>query len=180
MISTPEGVFLFWYNVISMESASRNKIKRTSFWGLALNYFKPSIYISHFSKVEPVLLKKQGIKVFICDLDNTLVPHYNKFPNKEVIDFITSVQDEGIKFILVSNNTNKRVKFFSEKTNVDGFYGNAKKPFPGVIKKIIKDNNVKNSEVIIMGDMLITDILVANFAKIESILVQPIIGDSAG
>jgi predicted HAD superfamily phosphohydrolase YqeG len=28
--------------------------------------------------------------------------------------------------------------------------------------------------------MLITDILVANFAKIESILVQPIIGDSAG
>ncbi len=159
---------------------NKKHINKNSIWNLGLNYFKPSIYISHFSKIEPSILSKQGIKIFICDLDNTLVPHYNKFPNKEVLEFIKKIQNNGMKFIIVSNNSKKRVKFFSDKTSADQFYGNAKKPFPKIVKKIMDDFNVTSSEVIMMGDMLISDILVANFAKIESILVQPMIGESKG
>ena len=159
---------------------NKNTIKKTSLWGLLSNYAKPSIYISHFSKLEPLFLQKQGIKIFLCDLDNTLVPHYNKFPNKDVITFIQKIQSSGMKFIIVSNNTTKRVKFFAEKTNADGFYANAKKPFPHIIKKIIKEHNVHSKEVVMMGDLIFTDIIAANLSKIESILVPAIISDGYG
>lgn len=142
------------------------------------NYFKPSIYISDFTKIDPAILKKQGIKLFLCDLDNTLIPHYNKLPNSEVNNFIDKIRSEGIKFIIISNNTEKRVEFFSSKTNADDYYGNIKKPFTKTIKKILEIEDVEKNEVILMGDLLVTDILVSNFVKIDSILVQSIISET--
>ena len=53
------------------------------------NYFKPSIYVRSFKDVNISQLKLQGIKLFISDLDNTLVPHYSRLPNKDVLKFIS-------------------------------------------------------------------------------------------
>lgn len=143
--------------------------------GLIINYFKPSIYVRSFNDVNISLLKRQGIKLFICDLDNTLVPHYTKLPNKNVLNFIKRVNDSGIKFVIMSNNTRNRVRLFSQKANVKHYYGNAKKPFKKVAKKIIQAHKVLPSETIIMGDQIVLDILVANRLKCESILVQPLV-----
>jgi predicted HAD superfamily phosphohydrolase YqeG len=57
----------------------------------------------------------------ICDLDNTLVPHYTKFPNKDVHEFINKVQNSGIEFVLMSNNIKKRVSIFAKKAGITKF-----------------------------------------------------------
>lgn len=143
--------------------------------GLIFNYFKPSIYVRSFNDVNISQLKRQGIKLFICDLDNTLVPHYTKLPNKNVLDFIKKIRDVHINFVLMSNNTKNRVSLFAKKANIDDWYGNAKKPFKKVAKKIMQKHRALPSETIIMGDQIILDILVANRLKCESILVQPLV-----
>lgn len=143
--------------------------------GLLSNYFKPSIYVRSFRDVSVSQLKRQGIKLFISDLDNTLVPHYTKLPNKEVLNFIKKVKDAGIEFAIMSNNIKNRVSLFAEKAGVKEVYWNARKPFKTVAKEIIAKHNLLPSEVVIMGDQIILDILVANRLKCESILVQPLV-----
>lgn len=143
--------------------------------GLLFNYFKPSIYVRSFRDVSISQLKRQGIKLFISDLDNTLVPHYTKLPNKEVLAFIKKVRDAGMDFAIMSNNVKNRVKLFAEKAGVEDHYWSAKKPFKSVAKSIITKYNLQPSEVVIMGDQIILDILVANRLKCESILVQPLV-----
>lgn len=143
--------------------------------GLFTNYFKPSVYVRSFKDVNVERLKIQGIKLFICDLDNTLVPHYTRLPNKDVLNFIKSVKQAGIEFVLMSNNVNSRVKLFAEKAGVEEFYWNARKPFKSVAKGIIERKQLPSSQIIFMGDQIVMDILVANRLKAESILVQPLV-----
>ncbi|WP_253723399.1 hypothetical protein [Spiroplasma citri] len=59
---------------------------------LLLNYFKPSIYVKNVNKINLESLKKHGIKVFICDLDNTLTPFYRGIPNADNLNLIQKVK----------------------------------------------------------------------------------------
>ena len=148
-----------------------NKQRKT----LIANYFKPSVYVRTFMDVNVNQLKRQGIKLFISDLDNTLVPHYSRLPNKDNLAFIKKIKDAGIEFVIMSNNIKSRVRTYAEKANVEEWYSNARKPFKSVAKKIIDKRDYLPSEVVIMGDQIVMDILVANRLKVESILVQPLV-----
>lgn len=156
------------------ETRESNESRRTLF-DVFVNYLKPSIYIKSINDIDIRLLKKQGIKLIICDLDNTLVPHYTKFPTQNALKFVERAHESGMKFILVSNNTSKRVSFFAEKLEVEDYVSGAKKPFPFAISKQIKKHDVKPSETVMIGDMIITDMIAANMLKTDSILVSPLI-----
>ncbi|RTZ68780.1 MAG: YqeG family HAD IIIA-type phosphatase [Tenericutes bacterium] len=142
---------------------------------LISNYFKPSIYVQTFKEVNVETLKRQGIKLFISDLDNTLIPHFKRLPNKEVLNFIEKVRAAGMEFAIMSNNIQSRVSLFAKKAGVEIYRSNARKPFKRVAKNIIKTVGVKPEETIIMGDQIIMDILVANRLKAESILVNTLV-----
>ncbi|BDV02380.1 MAG: hypothetical protein HPAVJP_2690 [Candidatus Hepatoplasma vulgare] len=144
-------------------------------FGFFVNYFKPSAYISSISDISLKKLKEQGIKMIICDLDNTLVPHYTKFPSKNAINFVNEVKKLNLIFVIISNNTKNRVRFFAEKLKLDDYIYNAKKPYTKYVKKILKKYEISTDEALIIGDMIVTDILLANILHIESILVTPII-----
>lgn len=142
--------------------------------GLISNYFKPSIYVRFIKDININQLKRQGIKLFVADLDNTLVPHYTRLPNKDVIDLIARVHEAGMEFAIMSNNVASRVRMFGEKAKVK-WYASSRKPFKKNAKKIMDDFKVDASQVVMVGDQIIMDILVANRMKWESILVQPLV-----
>lgn len=137
------------------------------------NYLKPNLYVKSVKDINLQLLKKLNIKAIFCDLDNTLVPHFTKMPTKTAIDFANKVSNLDIKFIIVSNNSFKRVSEFCELLKVDDFVYNAKKPFVKKIKKIMNKYNLQPKDVIFIGDQFIFDIFVANRLNIKSILVLP-------
>ena len=100
--------------------------KRSSFFfGLFVNFLKPSVYLDSIKEIDLNALKEQGIKLIICDLDNTLVPHYTKFPTQTAINFVNDVKKAGFDFSIVSNNTSKRVSFFAEKLGISDFISGA-------------------------------------------------------
>lgn len=151
----------------------------STFW---LNYLRPNIFVRDVSKINLQSLKTNGIKLIICDLDNTLIPHFSKFPNKFVFDFLNKVKNENFNIIIASNNTKKRVMTFynklQETCEIDACLWNSKKPFSKKIKKYIKENNFKSDEIIFVGDQFITDIFMANRLKAKSILVLPLVNNS--
>lgn len=156
------------------------KKKNSSFLlSFFIDYFKPSTYVNSILDIDLEELKNQGIKLIICDLDNTLVPHFRKFPTNSSIKFIEDVKKHQFKFVIISNNSEKRVKFFAEKLGIkEDYIANAKKPFPKKTKKFLEEKfegKYKNSEIVIIGDMIITDIFVANILRINSILVPPLL-----
>ena len=88
--------------------------------------------------------------MIICDLDNTLAPHFTKTPTAMAINFVNEAKEQGFVFVVVYNNTKKRVSEFCKKLNVDDFVYNAKKPFLRKTKKIIDAYfNYSNSHTII-------------------------------
>lgn len=153
--------------------------KINTFW---LNYLRPNLFVRDIYKINLNSLKNSGIKLIICDLDNTLVPHFSKFPNKYASDFLNKVNNSGIDIVIASNNTKKRVQTFCEKLSenieIKKYFYNSKKPFSKKIKNFILENGYSYEDVLFIGDQFITDIFMANRLQSRSILVLPLVDQS--
>lgn len=130
--------------------------------------YQKSIYTIDYNK-----LYNRGIKCILFDLDNTLVPINAKITSKKLKEFIEELKQKGFKIIIFSNSQKNRVKPFGESLDVD-YYPTALKPFPKKLNKLLEKYNYKQAEVAIIGDQMLTDIVVGNKAGITTILVNPI------
>lgn len=139
-----------------------------------LKLFTPNYYIHSYQALRPEFLKEHGISLLICDIDNTLVPHDVALPDENVKQFLKGIQDAGIQIVFVSNNVEDRVKLFAKDLHIP-YYFFALKPLPFTYRKMLKDFHVKKSEVAVLGDQLMTDILGANMMRFYTILTAQVV-----
>lgn len=144
-----------------------------------LNYFRPSLFVNNINDIIVDDLYNRGFRMVICDLDNTLVPHFTKFPTKMALDFVKKIRSQGIIFVVVSNNTKKRVARFCELLKPDDFVYSARKPFLKKTSQIIRKYNISCDDILFIGDQVITDIWISNRLQCKSILTLPLV-DSIG
>ena len=74
-----------------------------------INKYIPTYVIDSIFKMDPKDVLKRQYKVILSDLDNTLDCYLNECPSDEVKNKIKQFQENGIKFIITSNNFKKRV-----------------------------------------------------------------------
>jgi len=130
--------------------------------------YQKSIYTINYEK-----LIDRGIKCLLFDLDNTISPVSVKSPTKKVKDLFSDLKEMGFKVIIFSNSGKKRLEPFKEELKVE-VHPNSKKPFKGSFLKIMDKYELKDSEVAIIGDQFLTDIVGGNKVGITTILVNPI------
>ncbi len=135
--------------------------------------YKPDMYKKSIFDIDYKKLKNTGIKCLLLDLDNTLVPFYVKTPSKKIKDMVERIKEKGFKVIIFSNSPKSRLRPFKDKLEVDCAYS-CKKPFTVKFKKILKQYKYNESEVAIIGDQLVADILGGNNAGIYTILIDPL------
>lgn len=135
--------------------------------------FAPHYYIENFQKLKIERLKQQGIKVLVCDIDNTLVAHDEALPSVAVKDFLELVKAQGIQVVLVSNNVKERVERFAKELDVKT-YPFARKPLKGTYLKMMKECGCSANEIAVLGDQLLTDMLGANRVGFYTILTNPV------
>jgi len=138
-----------------------------------MDIFRPDIYKRSIYDINYEELKKQGIKCILFDLDNTLASLDVEIPDRKLLDFFLYLDDLGIKAIILSNASKKRVTPFKEKCNVDSSF-KSNKPWKRKYLKILKMYPYKDIEIACVGDQLLTDIFGANRLGFTSILVNPI------
>ena len=109
----------------------------------------PTYVIDKITDISIDMLRKINICGLILDIDDTLVAPDSNNISEEIINWLNSLKKEKIKIIFVSNNTEERVKKFTENLN-------------------------KCDNIILVGDQIFTDILAANLLHIKSILVNPV------
>ena len=127
--------------------------------------YADSVFSINYNK-----LYDNGYRGLIFDIDNTLV-HHGDNSTKEIDDFFRRIQSIGFKTLLLSNNTEERVKRFL--TNIDSLYiCDANKPDKANYLKALEMMYIKREEAVYIGDQIFTDILGANRCGIPNILVK--------
>ncbi len=116
---------------------------------------------------------KKGKKLFILDIDNTLVTYDDPLPTRENMEWFKKLDDAGINVVFISNNHEMRVRPFAEYCG-KLFYFDASKPFVKYHRLAMQKLGVKPDECVCIGDQIFTDVLASHLAGIEAVLVNTI------
>jgi len=135
--------------------------------------FKPDMYQKDIYAIDYKKLKSLGIKCLLFDLDNTIISKNNRKLSRKLKDLIENLKDKGFRVIIFSNAPKAKIRPFKDYLEVD-CSANSRKPCIKKFKKILKIFKYEESEVAIIGDQLLTDILGGNKVGIYTILVDPI------
>ena len=121
-----------------------------------------------FEDVTPIILKKENVKLLLCDLDNTLRLHSEKEPADELQKWIKELKKAGIKVVIISNNGRKKMmQKFCEPIDVPCVWW-ALKPRSTKLTEAMKEHGFSAKETVMLGDKWSTDVLAAKFAKIRA------------
>lgn len=125
-----------------------------------------------FEDVTPGILKKAGVKLLLCDLDNTLRLHSEKEPTEVLAKWIKGCRKAGVKIVIISNNGRKKMmQEFCEPLKVPCVWW-AKKPMSTKLTGAMEEYGFKPRETVMLGDKWSTDVLAAHFAKIRAWKVE--------
>ncbi len=134
--------------------------------------FKPTFWLKNVFSIDEEFLKKNGVKAFVLDMDNTLSMHGDPKAEDGVMEWLDKMRGLGVKMRVVSNNTTKRVKPLADMLGLE-FTSNGAKPLTFGVNRAIKAMDVKKSEALVIGDQIFTDVLAGNFAGVRTVLVEP-------
>ncbi|MDR5658115.1 YqeG family HAD IIIA-type phosphatase [Serpentinicella sp. ANB-PHB4] len=134
----------------------------------------PHMYAESIFDINLEKLKEKNIKGLIIDIDNTLVAWDIKYANEKTTKWLQSLQKEGFKVCLVSNNTENRVVTFNEALKLPAIH-RANKPRRKAFKKALKILETDIDTTAIIGDQIFTDILGGNRMGLFTVLVVPIV-----
>ena len=139
-----------------------------------LDKFKPTWMVKTIYAVSPDQLRACGIRAVFSDLDNTLIAWNNPDGTPELRQWMTALKEAGIPLIVISNNSKDRVAKATKNLDLP-FVSRSLKPLSCGSERARTKLGLKKSEVVMVGDQLMTDMLAANEAGVRSILVQPLL-----
>jgi uncharacterized protein len=143
-----------------------------------LSRFKPTWMIGDIYSISPQFLLDHNINCVLTDLDNTLVPWNSKNGSRALHDWLAENKKFGIKVIVVSNNSHKRIQKAVQDYELP-FVPRAMKPLTIGIRQALKQFHLKKRNTVMIGDQLMTDVVAANSCGVRSILVKPLVRDDA-
>ena len=132
----------------------------------------PKKQVDSFYDISFEQLYNEGFRAVITDIDNTLVPH-GAPADQRAISMLAHLKELGYSCVLLSNNSEERVRPFAEAVDLP-FIHKAAKPKPGNYKKAMELMGSTPENTLFVGDQIYTDVLGANLAKVYSIIVRPI------
>lgn len=137
----------------------------------AVSLVTPKSYVKSIYDIDYKCLKKMGYKNLVFDIDNTIMPVNDINVQDKLKNFIEGLKKD-FKVCILSNNNISRVNPVKESLNVLSL-ANAKKPNIEAYNALIKLLDTDGSDIVMIGDQMLSDIVFANKYKLYSILVEP-------
>lgn len=133
----------------------------------------PNEIFLHLTDLTPAMLQHGGIRLLMMDFDNTIVPYTTDIPTGQMLQWLSTMQQNGIELCVVSNSKNERVRRFCRKYGL-ACITHAGKPFGRGISQCLSKYDIPASQAALVGDQIYTDVLGANLAGVRSILISAI------
>lgn len=134
----------------------------------------PDAYAKSIFDVDINFFIKHNFKTILVDLDNTLDSYKASSPSTRVIMLKEALALHNIEMIIISNNKERRVNPYASKLGVRYLFS-TRKPFTKRLLKFMDENNISKNDTIVIGDQLVTDVIMAKKAKIFCLLCDPIV-----
>jgi HAD superfamily phosphatase (TIGR01668 family) len=136
----------------------------------------PDYYYNSIDDIPFTKLYDEGYRLILTDLDNTIVSYKVLDPTKESHDFKKMLEEIGFEVIIVSNSKKDRVDRFSTELGLP-YVKHAMKPLKKGYKRAMKkvaSKQYPKSEILTIGDQIMTDIFGSKRLKLTTILVKAI------
>ena len=137
------------------------------------DYLTPDYMFATFDAVTPAFLQSIGVRALLIDIDNTLAPYEEPDPNQKILDWFKTLEENGIRVALVSNNHAPRVERFNKPLGLLA-YSDSGKPGRKTLELAMKKLEVTHAETAMLGDQLLTDCFAGKHIGLRSIIVPPI------
>lgn len=140
---------------------------------------RPNYNLKNIYEIDLEDLKNQGIKAIFFDLDSTIMVSKSGKYTEETSEWLEKVKEEF--FIAVITN-NKKHEYVEKVRQASSFkiIADAKKPSTKAMKQLLEEINMMPSEVAIVGDRPLTDILSGKLLGAQTILVGSINAHNEG
>lgn len=135
--------------------------------------YLPDYTCVHPEEIHPEYFKWLGVKLIICDLDNTLAKAQSYVPSQDIKAWVNSLKEAGLEIAVASNGKKERVEVFGTCLGVPNM-GLSLKPFSFRIKRFAKELGYKKDEVLLIGDQMFTDVKAAKRAGFKCILCETV------
>lgn len=136
-------------------------------------FLLPTAAVEHATDITPELVHAMHACALILDVDNTLALHGSPQPFEGTVEWVKYMQSRGVRMIILSNNSKKRVAPFAAKYGLPFLHG-AYKPFPFAYHAAARKIGVRPRDAVVVGDQIFTDVVGANLALMKSILLTPL------
>lgn len=135
---------------------------------------KPHIKLEKITDISIDILKKYNIDSLILDVDNTLSTHHGEKLTDGLEDWLKTMQQNGIKLMVLSNSKEKRVRPFAEKIGLP-YISLGLKPLPFGYYRALTAMGSRRKNTAIVGDQIFTDVLGGSLVGVKKILLTPIL-----
>ena len=133
----------------------------------------PTMVADSVTDLTPQLLMQRGIKLLMLDFDNTIVPYITNEPTEQMAVWLQTMVASPIEICVVSNSKKDRVKKFCQKWGIVCIT-HANKPFSKGIRACLVRYGLPKVHCALVGDQIYTDVLGANCAGVQSVLIKAI------
>lgn len=134
--------------------------------------FKPTWWLNSVLEIDEKFIRENHLRGFILDLDNTLSMHGSPAAEQGVTEWLAEMKRLGMKLMVLSNNTKKRVEPLARELGLD-FIAFGCKPLTIGISRALKKMRLPKKSVALVGDQIFTDIMGGNLKRISTVLVEP-------
>jgi HAD superfamily phosphatase (TIGR01668 family) len=137
------------------------------------NPLAPDSYYSSMHAIDLDALSRDGVRVLLMDLDNTLLPRDSNVVPDDLKSWAAELEARGFRVCLVSNNFHERVRAVASELGFD-IVDHAVKPLPFAFLRALARAHARRCEAAVVGDQLFTDILGGRLLGMRTVLVSPL------
>ena len=116
-------------------------------------------------------LFRQGLKCLLLDVDGTLLSKKSIDIPVKVKEWIYKAKTNFSLYLISNNPSKKRIQRISSELGINYEY-KAFKPSRKITLNVIRKLNEDNNKIAIIGDRILTDVIVGNRCNIKTILVR--------
>lgn len=134
----------------------------------------PNYVAASVLEIDTKQLRQAGITHLAFDIDETVMPKKHLALTKEYNKFLQSLGRQGFTLMIGSNakrDFNKIAKSINATVVPPSFM--AFKPLKGYFRRLATAANTRTERIAMVGDRVLNDVIGANHAGLQTILVRP-------
>jgi HAD superfamily phosphatase (TIGR01668 family) len=145
---------------------------------LMYRYLRPNMIYESIYDIDFHLLWEDGTRHLFFDVDNTLISYDESDVSVQCLNTFNDIASIGFETItLISNNSSvARIERVSSQLKLPAVTF-ACKPFVFTLRRLMADGHMVPHTCALVGDQLMTDVLLANYMGLTSIFVEPLTTD---